>query len=121
MNRLKQHLQAYVVLTVLVALAMACASTGTGRPEVVKAEDVWVNSLTIWTSAMTYHQQNSRTESPATYKILEEARVDFPKAHRALGAAIQSYKKSPTDASPLRKAVAAVEAIIEGLKNSGVL
>ena len=108
-------------LVVVLALVSACASFGGGRPEVVRAEDVLTNSLTIWGQAMIYHKNHSREESPAVYKVLEGAREGFPPAWEALFAATKSYKRVGGDATTLQKAMAAVEAIIKSLHDTGVV
>lgn len=93
------------LLVAILLLASACASLGGGRPLVVKAEDVLVNSLVTYDAAMTWHEANSTKESPATYKVFERIRVGFPPAHKTLRASIGEYKKlgaSPTLADDLR-------------------
>lgn len=110
-----------VAVVAILLFANACASFGAGRPEVVRAEDLLTNSLTVWGQAMIYHKNHSREESPAVYKVLEAAREGFPPAWEALSAATKSYKRVGGDATTLQKAMAAVEAIIKSLHDTGVL
>lgn len=110
-----------IPLVVILALVSSCASFGGGRPEVVRAEDVLTNSLTIWGQAMIYHKNHSREESPAVYKVMEASREGFPPAWEALSAATKSYKRVGGDATTLQKAMAVVEAIVKSLRDTGVV
>ena len=88
-----------VSLFVVLALLSACASIGGGRPDVVRAEDVLVNSLVTYDAAMTWHAANSTKETPAVYRVFEKVRVGFPKLHQTLQASVSERKKlgaSPT-------------------------
>lgn len=116
--RSKRALPLVVVLALVVA---SCASFGGGRPEVVRAEDILTNSLSVWGAAMIYHKNHSREESPAVYRVMEAAREGFPPAWEALSAATKSYKRVGGDATALQKGAAAVEAIIKSLRDTGVL
>ena len=117
MNRTKRQLAAVVAVLLLVG----CASVGTGRPEVVRAEDVLVNSQNTWRAFMSWHKANSTKESPAVYKILESARVEYPKARVTLRSAIRAYKAGSGDADAMLKARLVVEAIIKSLNDAGVI
>jgi hypothetical protein len=85
-----------IALAVLLCLAVACATVGTGDPVVVKSEDLLTNSLTVYSQAMSWHFQNSTKESPAVYKAFENFRVKFPVAWSALDAAKRSYQHDKT-------------------------
>jgi hypothetical protein len=82
------------VILLLVSLSAACASTGTGDPAVVKAEDALSNGLTVYATAMDFHFKNSTTESPAIYKAFESFRVNFPIAWTALDNAKREYQRN---------------------------
>jgi hypothetical protein len=80
-------------LAVVLLLAVACASVGSGDPIVVRAEDVLSNSLVVYSQAMDFHFHHSKEESPAVYKTFEQFRVRFPVAWSALDGAKRSYQK----------------------------
>ena len=117
MSRTKHQLAAVVVALFVLN---GCASTGTGDPVVVKAEDVLVNSLSVYGAAMNYHVTNSTKESPAVYAVMEAARAGFPKAWDALDKGIDGYKQDK-DAAKLEKLMDAVRAIVKSLRDQGVL
>lgn len=104
-----------LLLTLIAAvLSGACASVGTGRPEVVKAEDVLTNSLSFYETAMQYHFANSTSESPAVYRAMETFRVKFKPAWNTLDTAIRDYKAGkPSDVS---SAVSLLRAIVTDLQ-----
>lgn len=80
-------------LAVVLLLAVACASVGTGDQIVVRAEDVLSNSLSVYSTAMDWHFHNSTKESPQVYKALELFRVKFPIAWNALDQAKRAYQR----------------------------
>lgn len=115
-----EHRPAFV-LALLGALLLAsalgtsgCASVGTGDPVVVRAEDVQVNSLNFFDTAMQWHYANSTKESPALYKAFEKFRVAFPPAYRTLTKAIPAYKAGT--GGDLQTALAAVEQLVAEIK-----
>jgi hypothetical protein len=101
---------------ILVALAAACATVGTGDPVVVRAEDVLSNSLTVYSTAMDYHFKNSTKESPSVYKAFETFRVKFPVAWNALDTAKRSYQANKTaGTSSLDAALAALTGLVSAI------
>src|SRR5512144_2601867 len=88
-DRMKKARQ---IAPIILVLAVACASVGSGDPVVVRAEDFLVNSLSVYDTGMKWHEANSTKESPATYKTLEQARVNFPPAWQAAKNGVASYK-----------------------------
>lgn len=112
---------AVIALSLAATIVSSCASLGTGRPEVVKSEDVLVNSLAVYGAAMTFHKNHSKEESVEVYGVLEKARVDFPPAWETLSVTIKAYKKTGGDATALTKARVVVEAIVASLQKTGVL
>jgi hypothetical protein len=90
-KRFSPHLS---LALVVVLMASACASVGSGDPVAVRAEDLLTNSLTIYTGAITWHDApgHSVMESPAVYKAMEMARAKFPTAWKALKEGIKTYK-----------------------------
>jgi hypothetical protein len=81
-----------VPLLLILALVSACATTGTGDPVVVRAEDALTNGLTFYAAAMDYHFANSTRESPAVYKAFESFREKFPILWRAVDNAKREYQ-----------------------------
>jgi hypothetical protein len=113
-----------VSLLIVCILLSSCASVGTGRPEVVRAEDVKVNSLSVWMTAMAYHEGHSKEETPAVYATLEQARTKFPVYWRALDAALKVYKKTGQNLTQVTENLAVIEPIYDsltGLIKSGVI
>lgn len=102
------------IAPILVVLAVACASVGGGDPVVVRAEDFLVNSLSVYDSAMKWHEQHSTQESPAAYKALEQARVNFPPAWQAAKNGVASYKINK-DKAQLDRLLAAVQTILDSI------
>jgi hypothetical protein len=80
------------VILLLVSLSAACASTGTGDPAVVRAEDWVVNSLSTYKAAIAWHDNHSTSESPAAYKAFEGVRAKFPPAWKAVKDGVDTYK-----------------------------
>lgn len=107
-------------IVVVLAILNGCASVGSGDPVVVRAEDVLVNSLSVYGQAMVYHQNHSTTETPQLYKALEAARIAFPPAWKALDAGITAYK-ADKDKAALQKLLDVVGAIVSSLQASGVV
>ena len=91
MNR-KLRSAPLALVVVLALLSASCATVGTGDPAVVRAEDVQVNSLSFFDSAMQWHYANSAKESPALYRAFEKFRKEFPPAWKTLSTAIPAYK-----------------------------
>lgn len=81
---------AFALLPLLVTLG--CASVGTGRVDVVRAEDTLVNSLTVYEAVMELHYAVSVHETPDIYAAVEDVRVTFPKAYRVAKSAVRAYK-----------------------------
>lgn len=108
------------VLVLAVVALGACATLGGGRPEVVRAEDVLVNSLTTYDAAMAWHFANSTKESPQAYAIFEKIRVNFPPAWKTLDAAITAYKAAGSNPN-LASALAALQALLTELSTVWVL
>lgn len=118
-----EHRREERLLAVLSALVFilafqtaSCASLGGGRPEVVRAEDVLVNSLTTYDAAMTWHFANSTKETPAQYKVFEKIRTTFPPTWKTLDAAITAYKTAGSNPN-LASALAALEALLTELNS----
>lgn len=103
----------YAIL-LLVFLSASCASVGQSDPLLVRADDLLVSSLDIYDATMTFHYANSARESPAVYRILEKARVDFPRAWMALYDGADEYRKNP-DANKLLLLINAVNKIVNDL------
>jgi hypothetical protein len=99
---------------ILALTLAACATVGTGDPVVVKAEDVQVNSLSFFDTAMSFHYANSAKESPALYRAFETFRIKFPPAWRTLSAAIPAYKAGK--GGDLANAVQVVESLLAEVK-----
>lgn len=115
MNRHSRTFALALILSlVIVGCASGCASIGTGDPVVVRAEDVQVNSLSFFDTAMQWHYANSSKESPALYKAFEVFRVSFPPAYKTLTAAIPAYKASKS--GDLQVSLAAVEQLLTDIK-----
>lgn len=81
---------AFALLPLLVATG--CASVGTGRADVVRAEDTLVNSLTVYEAVMELHYAVSVHEPPEVYAAVEDVRTTFPKAYRVAKSAVRAYK-----------------------------
>jgi len=94
--------------------APGCASIGTGDKVVVRAEDVQVNSLTFFDTAMQWHYANSAKESKSLYAAFEVFRVGFPPAWKTLSAAIPAYKAGK--GGDLPTALQAVEKLLIDIK-----
>lgn len=97
-----------LALALLVILAPACASIGTGDPLIVRTQDVLTHSLTAYEAAMTAHYALSTSESPEVYESLEALRVKFPPLWRGLNGALKTYTSAKTkDPVALRAGVLA--------------
>jgi hypothetical protein len=97
----------------ILALVASCASVGTGDKLVVRAEDTLANSLSTYDALMTAHQTNSKNESPATYRAIEDVRVKFPGAWRAVNEAKKSYQAGiKGGADTLSAALDALDALV---------
>lgn len=99
------------IAPVLLILAVACATVGTGDPVVVRAEDALSNSLAVYSNAMSFHFKHSTQESPAVYKTFEAFRVKFPVAWSALDTAKRSYQKDKSGGTSTIEA--AITALVE--------
>lgn len=80
------------VVFAVVTLATGCASIGSGRADVVRAEDTLVNSLTVYEAVMELHYAVSAHEPPEVYAAVEEVRKTFPPAYRVAKSAVRAYK-----------------------------
>jgi hypothetical protein len=106
---------AALLLSIAIAVVFSgCATVGTGDPVIVRAEDVQVNSLNFYDTAMQWHYANSTKESPALYRAFEKFRVDFPPAYRTLTKSIAAYKSGK--GGDLQTALAAVEQLLLDIK-----
>lgn len=101
-------------ILLLVSLSAACASVGQSDPLLVRAEDLLKNSLAIYDATMSFHYKFSTHESPAVYRVLEAARINFPQAWKALFDGAAAYRKNP-DASKLLILITGVEKIVNDL------
>jgi len=103
-------------LALLIVLSIACATVGPGDATVVRAEDLLSNSLTVYSSAMSWHFTHSTQETSAVYKTFETFRVKFPIAWNALDQAKRAYKldKSKGTAS-LDAALNALAALVSSV------
>lgn len=81
-----------IFLAVLLLISSGCATIGSGRAEVVRAEDILVNSLPVYDSVMALHFQISEQEPADVYQALEKARKTFPPAWRSARSIVRSYK-----------------------------
>lgn len=77
---------------VAVLLVAGCATIGSGRPDVVRAEDTLVNSLTVYEAVMELHYAVSAHEPPEVYAAVEDVRKTFPPAYRVAKSAVRAYK-----------------------------
>ncbi len=104
-----RQLRAPTVLLLLL-VAAGCASLGGSDPLIVRSEDLLTNSLSVYATAITWHDTpgNSKTESKEVYKALEQVRVRFPSAWQALKDGVATYKRT--------KDKSTLEALIEALK-----
>lgn len=80
----------FALLAVL--LVAGCATIGSGRPDVVRAEDTLVNSLTVYEAVMELHYAVSAHEPPEVYAAVEDVRKTFPPAYRVAKSAVRAYK-----------------------------
>ncbi len=98
---------------VLLLLATACATVGSRDPLTVRAEDLLVNSLSIYSAAIVYHDTpgNSAKESREVYKAMEQVRVRFPAAWSALKDGVKMYKLDK-NASRLQALIDTLEAVL---------
>ncbi len=102
--------QKHQALAVVLLLATACATIGKGDPVVVRGEDLLVNSLTVYTSAIVWHDTpgNSVKESKDAYKAMEQVRVRFPAAWQSAKDGMAVYKKD--------KNVDRIQALLDALQ-----
>jgi hypothetical protein len=105
---------ALFLVVALVPLGMGCASVGTGDPVIVRAEDVQVNSLAFFDTAMQWHYANSTKESPALFRAFETFRTSFPPAYKTLTATIPVYKSGKS--GDLQGALQAVEKLLADIR-----
>lgn len=89
MTRLFSRLAVVLCVAVLVT---GCATVGSGRADVVRAEDTLVNSLTVYEALMELHYAVSAHETPEVYAAVEDVRKTFPQAYRVAKSAVRSYK-----------------------------
>jgi len=108
----KRGLQFAAVL-VLVSMVAACASTGTGNPVVVRAEDVLKNSLSTYKALMKVHRANSTHESPALYKAIESVHARFPAIWRAANKGKKAYKAGSINGDQLNALLDALQSITD--------
>lgn len=100
----------------LVLLVVACASLAGGDPVIVRAEDVEVNSLSLYNTVIVrYHLVNSTKESPEVYRVMEAIRTKFPAPWWSLHKAIPAYRDVKNKKELLEK-VEAVETLYYDLK-----
>lgn len=111
------------ILALLLIAAVSCASTGTGDPAVVRAEDLLTNSLTVYHQVMIFHYGNplavppipghSTMESPAVYHTIERFRVEFPIIWNSVDKAKRDYQANKSlGTSNLDAAVAALTQLL---------
>lgn len=101
-------------LLLILALAVACASVGSGDPLVVRTEDFLSNGLAVYDNAMAYHFAHSTTESPQVYKAFETARVNFPPAWQAVKDGLAAYKVNK-NAGQLEGLLSAAQSILNSI------
>ena len=115
-HKLNQQRRAVAIAAVVLIslLVSGCASVGSGDKIVVRAEDVQVNSLSFYDTAMQWHFANSTKESPQLYKAFEIFRTKFPPAWKTLSTAIQTYKSGKT--GDLAGALATVDELLANIR-----
>lgn len=114
---LMQNRRVLPILVLIAGLSVSCATLTPGSdPVVVRAQDVLVDSLAVYDSAMRLHYQVSTQEPPAVYAALERVRPVFPKAWRGLNASLEAYKAAKIkDPVKLSGAVLAFLSEVESL------
>jgi len=106
---------ACLALLGVILISTGCATITPGSdPIIVKTEDVLVNSLSAYETAMSLHYAASERETPDVYRAAELIRSTFPPAWRGLRAVKESYRLAKTkEPAKLREAVLLFLATLE--------
>lgn len=84
-----------ILVLLLVAITVAsCASIGTGRPYVVRAEDVLFDGPIVYDALFTLHKTPGvvQLEGVDIYEQVEALRTRWPAADRVLRSAVSTFK-----------------------------
>lgn len=114
-GRRVRHAAVASLLVLVLGVLSGCATIGSGRAEVVRAEDVLVNALPVYDSVMALHYQISAQEPPDVYEALEKARKTFPSAWRTARSTVRGYKAGR--GGDITAALAALEDALDELRD----